>query len=115
MGLLVTPVKTVAIGEVGNPGMPKEAVPSGVGDVRGLEVAVWMRCVKVENWLSNNCLISILNASCEFVALHVYPMEQLMTSLLGDCVLEVVKADFVAKSGFVVPSRARRPSVRVPY
>ena len=47
MGLLVTPVKTVAIEEVGNPGMPIEAVPSGVGDVRGPEGAVWMRCVNL--------------------------------------------------------------------
>ena len=42
MGLLCGPPRTFEIEEDGNPGIPREAVPSGVGDARGLEGAVWM-------------------------------------------------------------------------
>ena len=66
MGLLCGPPKTFEIEEDGNPGIPREAVPSGVGDARGLEGAVWMSWVKVET-VSIKCVILISNAACEFI------------------------------------------------
>ena len=66
MGLRCDPPKTFEIEEDGDPGIPREAVPSGVGGA-GLEGAACMRLVKVETVSVNNCLIVISNAFWEFV------------------------------------------------
>ncbi len=66
MGLRCGPPKTFEIEEDGDPGIPREAVPSGVGGA-GLEGAACMRLVKVETVSVNNCLIVISNAFWEFV------------------------------------------------
>ena len=66
MGLLCGPPKTFEIEEGGNPGIPREAVPSGVGGARGLRGAACMSWVKVET-VSIKFVILISNAACEFV------------------------------------------------